>query len=335
MHARARPGLLLWLALASLHVLGHAQDATGEPDDRTPLERARERGRGEAEPLLGPDGRVLVPGELPAGTSESARSLWRSVVATALAPEPVRAFDLSFFLLQRSEGPQTNNVKARIQFLAPGFVRAMLQKSGREHLRGPEGDWLIDGEERVRLVGREGAEDVRQIDDVVGIARNFVALTNPAALRIARLEIVSAPPAELPARFGELAPRLSWIAVQSPDFRLPGSSAAGAPVSSASLEALLGVDPASHRIQLALIRELGAQRPGEEERILLQLLDPQLHGGFLVPRRILLFQLAREARPPRLREEPSSELTLMRNGIDLRADLVPEDFLPGARRASR
>ena len=48
--------------------------------------------------------------------------------------------------------------------------------------------------------------------------------------------------------------------------------------------------------------------------------------GLLVPRWIRLFEISAGSIPPSFREEPTSELKLMRDGIHLRPSFAPEDF---------
>ena len=92
----------------------------------------------------------------------TAKASWDALAKATFAEKPVTAFDLHFHLRVRPDEIQSNDLTAHYRFLSPGFVRATLE-SGREHLRGPKGDYLIDGEESLKLVGREAAEDKKQI----------------------------------------------------------------------------------------------------------------------------------------------------------------------------
>jgi hypothetical protein len=326
-------------ALAALSLLGPRpavalQEPAPPADEPSPLEQAR-RARAEAgsgaegaqAPVLGPDGRPLMPGELPPGTSPAARALWERLLAATLAPAPVRSFDLRFYLVHRREGPGTNTTQARIRFLWPAFVRASLQ-SGREHVRGPEGDWLIDHEERVRLIGREGAEDKKQIDETISIARNFLALSDPLSLRLAELAALAGPPEGLPPALVGRARELDWLALTSPDFRLYRSAERPAGAPPPLYRALLGIDRIAGQAELAWIAEAGAPGSLASSALLVHLQHHERRSGFLVPMRLAVYEISELGLPRAFREEPSSELTLKQDGVDLRATLAPADFLP-------
>ena len=195
------------------------------------------------------------------------------------------------------------------------------------NLRGPQGDWLIDGDEKVRLVGREGAGDRAQIDEVIGIARNFIALTDPASLRLASIELVDRPPGGLPTHLTEAAAGLDWLAVTSPDFRLystPKRDGNAPPL----FRALLGVDRVKHEVGLALIHEAGTAPTMLETTLLVHLQDQHAVGGYVVPRAIHVYRIDPQSRPWRFEEKPRSELTLRDTGLDLAPRLAPADFEP-------
>jgi len=311
---------------------GQEEEGRGE-EELTPLERARralEERRAAEEPLLGPDGAPVLPGQLPAGVSEEARRRWQALEAAVLAKKPIDSFSLVFYLRQRDpERPKSNDAKLAFRFLAPDYLRADLD-SGRAHLRGPEGDFVIDKERTIPIpVGREGTEDRRQLDEMAAIARNFVALTDPRTLRITALEVLEAPPSELPGDLVEEGGKLDWLLVKSPDFHLyreastPGE--AGLPIYAARL----GVDAESGEIRLAAIRRdrVEAEREPETAR-LVRLSDYHRRDGFLVPHRVELRDPDRRTKPWRFRNVPTSELTLRRSVGSLGAGLLPGDFLP-------
>lgn len=302
-------------------------------EELTPLERARrelEKRRATEEPLIGPDGAPVLPGQLPAGVSEEARRRWQALEGAVLATKPIDSFSLEFYLRQRDpERPKSNDAKLIFRFLAPDWLRAELD-SGRAHLRGPEGDFVIDKERTIPIpVGREGAEDRRQLDEMAAIARNFVALTDPRTLRITTLELLEAPPSELPGDLVEEGGKLDWLLVKSPDFHLYREASTSAEAGLPIYAARLGVDGASGEIRLAAIHRDRAEAGREPETArLVRLSDYHRRDGFLVPHRVEIRDPDRRTKPWRFRNMPTSELTLRRSVGRLGAGLLPEDFVP-------
>lgn len=280
----------------------------------------------EAQPAAGAAEAVaaLVPGALPAQATPEAVAAWRKVVrathAGEEAPLPVEAFDLTFDLRVRRETQRNDGKDLRFRYLAPGFVRATLQ-SGREHVRGPEGDYLVDGAQKKRLTPtRENQEDRRQIDEELAIARNFVALSDPGHLRLATLALLESPPAGIPPALAERAQGLRWLAVSSPDFRLFQSDEE--PGSPQLYLARLGVEPESGRLVLAQVgRDL--RRP-DERALLIDLRNTKPLDGWMLPHRIDV--RAWDLEQQRFEERASLELALKHGS--LRATLAPSDFRP-------
>jgi hypothetical protein len=285
-----------------------------------PVEPPRTSG---ARPEPAPEPSKLVPGALPAKASHEARALWRRVVdatrAAGESPPPVSAFDLAFDLRTRREG--RNDARLRFRYLERGFVRATLE-SGREHLRGPQGDFLIDGEQKLALADtRENEEDRRQIEEELAIARNFVALTDPGRLRVASLARLDAPPTGMPPELAQQAAALEWLEVSSPDFRLFKGEPGGA---TPLYLARLGVERASGRLALAQIgRDLRRPRP-DERALLVDLRAPKRLDGWMIPHEIYVRTFDEEL--GRFEERPALELGL-RSG-SLRPALGPDDFRP-------
>lgn len=308
--------LLALAPLAGLLPLGGLQDPVPpplEPPREAPAaDRAAERASS------------LQPGVLPADASPQAVALWRALVratrAPEQAPEPVRAFDLTFDVRVRRDTQRNDGKDLRFRYLAPGFVRATLE-SGREHVRGPAGDFLIDGATAKALAPtRENQEDRRQIDEELAIARNFVALSDPAHLRIASLALLDAPPAGLPPALAERAGALDWLAVASPDFRLfQSDDELAAP---ALYLARLGLEKQTGKLVLA---QLGRDLRRPDERALLVALEgTRPLDGWLLPR--LVFVRAWDVERRAFEERPSLELALKHGS--LRAPLAPDDFRP-------
>jgi len=221
----------------------------------------------------------LEPGVLPKDTLPEAREAWSALVK-ALSPElpagkpavPVTAFDLTIQTrvktLREGGSTQQNDVMLRYRYLGPGFVRTTLLETGVERMRGPDGDWLWDAKkgDLFQLTGREYVEDRRELSQTLSISRNYIALCDPARLRIARLELLAAVPAGLPQLDGKLskgsavplAATLQWIAITSPDFQVVE------PVKSKEapmFKAQIGLDPKTRLPLLATIwqDEKGAQ----------------------------------------------------------------------------
>lgn len=272
-------------------------------------------------------GTPASPPALPAGTEPRAAELWRRAVAASFASGPIEAFDLEFSLRQR--GPHSSNdVDARYRYLEPGFVRATLE-SGREHLRGPRGDFLIDGKEVVRLTGRANVEDRRQLDETVALARNYLALADPARLRIDALRVLDAPPPGLPASLKVDPGVLDWLEVESPDFHLVRLEPArgGSEPAPPRFRARLGLDRADGRIALCLLEE--RPLPGvrtHTEPLLVELRDSRDLEGVRLPREVRVHHLDPRSPTPLFETYPHTILWLRRGS--LRPLLTPADFLP-------
>jgi hypothetical protein len=269
----------------------------------------------------------LVPGALPKDAAPDAVAAWqracRAMVAPGSTGRRAAAFDLQFDMRLRDlEGPGRNEAVLRFRYLdAQRYVRSSLQ-SGREHVLGPKGPWLIDGKQRIQLADtRENQDDLRQIEETIAIARNFLALTDPSALRIAALARLDRPPQTVPAPLAARAERLVWLDVQSPDFRL---LRAEGPRADGLYRVRLGTHPETGRIELALV---GQDRGPEAERaVLVELQELEPLDGFLVPRQLLVYEIDPTLEPRRFGELPT--LDLYRKGGTLLPSLAPEDFLP-------
>jgi hypothetical protein len=192
----------------------------------------------------------------------AARALWEAITDAAVGKHARRAtaFVLEFEATRYSGENQTNDASATYSYLEPGNVRMVL-KSGRERLRGPDGDWLIDKSGAHRLVGRDFKQDIAELDESVAVARTFAHLTDPRGLRMESLRTLAAAPASLPPKLRALAAELDWLRLESRDFRAPPRPGEG----SAPVDVL----------------ELGVERPTRVPRIAV-LTDPQHPEGALV-----------------------------------------------------
>lgn len=280
-------------------------------------------------------GPQLVPGVLPAGTSEQARALWQALCSATLVPgverAPVQSFDLTFDLRANVQGSHDVN-QARFLFKAPGYVSSQL--SPTNHLmRGPRGDWLVAKDQAVQIQGREMSEDRRQLDDTLSIAHNFVKLTDPRRMRIAALSTAEAP-SGLPedAELTALAAQLQWLEVESPDLRLfrDGSTQRAGWAGEPSYRGLIGLDPKTRLPQLVLINEASRKRD-LSQAMLVAFRGYRPRNGYLVPHQIRTYRLDPQARVQRFSKRPELDMWLFSNRGSLNPeDLSDESFVPEA-----
>lgn len=283
-------------------------------------------------PVLDSEGHPVLPGVIPKSTSQTARELWERVLQASFAHgerRPVTAFDLALDVRYKASIEKTNDFpNMRYLFLAPGYVRVFTGNQ-REEVRGPEGDWLIDRKrnETVRLTGRENAEDRRQLDETLSIARNFIALTDPGSLRILSLSVLERAPEMLPQSKAKRASELAWLELRTPDFRLANAkprSAEGSPI----VRVDLGIDRKDAWVEFVLVVRDVAGFDLDESSVLIQLENPLLIDGLRVPQQILVFGVDATRRPIMFQAEPGSDLYLKAKSSRLRAELSPGDFLP-------
>ena len=325
---------ILLHSLPFAFLLAFAAEPAQEP---APLPPPVDVARPAEEPAALPE-----PGVLPADASLDARELWEALVARNLGKEPIRAFDLSFWMRHRSQdGRQQNDTDARFRFLMPGFARVQLE-SGREHVRGPRGDFLVDGEEVLSLTARTHVEDRRQLDETVAIARNFLSVADPARLRIVRLARAATPPFGLPETMQERASALVWLEVTSPDFHLARRADNGSNERSSNerrdarrqpalYRASLGLDPKDHRIVFAVIQEEIANAPTlSPSTMFVELSAHRDLDGFRIPHSVHVHEVDLNRSPWAFRPRATSELRLKPkpDTIGLRPTLTAEDFVP-------
>jgi hypothetical protein len=272
-------------------------------------------------PAAGPELKPLVPGALPESAGAEERAHWQALCRAALAPNatrvPLVAFDLVLDAQIRSAANQSNEATTlRYRYQAPGFVRAMTEH-GYELLRGPKGDFLIDpkrNEKGALPVGREGEEDRKQLSEILDLARNFVALSDPAALRIAELKLGSVDPALLPESLRASAQGLAWLEILSPDFRLQNSAG--------MVRVKLGLRRDKSLPELCLV---GPERPGSGSTALIRALDYREKQGLSVPWNLEVYGLDESGK--RIQAQAALKIWLKRES-DLRPNFPPETFLP-------
>ncbi len=285
------------------------------------------------------DGEMCEPGKLPTSTSPEARAAWerlaRAVSGGATERKPVTGFDLALDLQLRIQENRSNAFpNARYAYMAPGYLLADTGK-GRSQMRGPKGDWLFDAtqpNERalVRLdVGRENAEDRRQLDEALDVARLFVLLVDARNVRVVRFVAAANPEAFAPTKLVGAAQALEWFELETPDVRPGTANKIGGRI-------LLGMVKDSGLPAMAFADDAAAPRRVNPTTSCIDLAEWKLFDGWLLPKKILVFL-------PRIveaegagsatsrvadgwRTEPAMDL-VVRSGA-LSAPATPADFLP-------
>ena len=260
----------------------------------------------------------------------TAQGLWKSLLQASQPTrpgsqrKPVSAFDLTFDGRAR-KGKQVNDFnKMRYRFLAPEWVRTTME-SGVERMRGPEGDWLFDRKkkDKIRLAGRDFAQDRRELGDFQNIARNFVNLTDPARLDVRDMRFLPSAPVAVPRSLSKRAAQLDWIEVTSPDFRLTRSQAPGP---GAQFKAQLGLDKRDHLPRLAIIWEDDAGRILWESALCVELDQFHRLDDFQVP---IVMRTYPPAEGGTFADRWDLQVWLIVKGASLRAKLSARDFVPG------
>lgn len=285
-------------------------------------------------PYLDAEGRPLLPGVLPRDTAPEAAEAWERTCRAHLAPgaerRAVSAFDVTLDVRYKASTTQTNDFQARYRFLAPRYLRATTE-SRREQIRGPEGDWLVDPatQEKLRLdIGRTNEEDRRQLDESVAIAKNFVALFDPRSLRIASLARGAGVPKGLPPGSRARAEQCAWLDVVSPDFQLHRTKPKTKGSVQAAVHVALGIDAQTSRVAFALIHDGAGQAQLSDTTLFIELERFKPLDGFVVPHHIRVYETEPSRRPVEFRSEPSSDIYVVDGKANLRASLVPADFVP-------
>lgn len=265
---------------------------------------------------------------LPAASPE-ALARWEAVLAAARVPgedrSPIRAFVLEAEVLIR-EGARTNEMEIEYRYLVPHYIRFRLpggQETGRGPGSGRRAYWLRDGEEIRRLSGRENAEGRRAVDQMLAVARNYVALSSPEELRLTHLDLLDSPPALLSGKLAKRAKKLDWLRVASPDFALVAKDTMARP---SGYAVDLGLERESGLPRMALIRALGsgldATRLPEPMLILLE--EYLERDGFRIPRVVKVHALDRKTASFAVKPAQDIHIT----DASLRPHLSEADFEP-------
>jgi len=242
--------------------------------------------------VLDADGEPVAPGRLPKSTTAGARSAWDRLAAAVAqggaTRVPITGFDLSLDLQLRIQENRSNMFeKARYAYRAPGYLLADTGK-GRRQVRGPQGDWLLDATQPteralVRLdVGRENAEDRRQLDEALDVARLFVLLVDPQNVRVIRFVEAPVPVALVPEKLAAGAAQLSWFELETPDVRPGVKNQVGARI-------LLGIAGASGLPAMAVADDAAAPRRVNPTTSFVDLQEWKPFDGWMLPKKILVF----------------------------------------------
>lgn len=271
----------------------------------------------------------LVPGVLPESTGAEERVLWQALCAAALAKgatrTPLTAFDLWLDVTINSSSNQTNEATTlRYRYQAPDRLRAMTEH-GYELVRGPKGDLLIDPKRNLKealAVGREGDEDRRTLEEILDLARNFVALSDPAALRIAEMKLGRVEAALLPEELRASAVELKWLELRSPDFRLPRGSAQTASAPGGLVRVRLGLRKDKPLPELCIV---SGEQPGAQLSTLIRVPEYREKQGLLVPWQLRIHGLDESG--SRFEAKPALLIWLKKDS-DLHPSFAPEIFAP-------
>ncbi|MDF1837605.1 MAG: hypothetical protein P1V35_07050 [Planctomycetota bacterium] len=316
----------------------------------------------QAHKWLAVDGKEATPGRIPANTSKGALKLWNEVLSASRIQKaegvtpPVKSFDLTFDVrIRTAPGTPSKEETVRFRFLdqSKGYLSAEFTTSKRRTDRGPSGDYLRDDKEWVSLQGREDQESRRELDRWVAIARNFVALTQPAAVRVMELkELTVLPdpttdsdtPKAMRLEFGEgrflalpntatyrACTDLRWLEVTSPDFRLFDSGDAGPGRAPIAYRALLGLDKVG-RIRLAQFHEDNGGAVRLQGALFVDVRSwKELENGYVLPRDIDTYRSDSTGGHTSFEVQPAMALWLITRAARInpkRPPLQAKDFGP-------
>jgi hypothetical protein len=261
------------------------------------------------------------------------------------APAKIEAFDLTiqvrYVTVKEGGSEQPNDIQMRYRYLAPGFVHTLLLNGGVERMRGPRGDFLVDPKKGdvVSLAGREFANDRLELTRTLSMARNYVTLADPAAMRIARLTAMDGPPAALrappalpdetiqPGPF-EKAAGMQWVEVVSPDFAVVAAvDSKTAPM----FRAQIGLDSATHLPRLVVIFQDEGGTIVAETAVLVDLTASKYEpmDGLFVPKFFAVHDPLLPSSPFAFQRKPRTQVVVKQG--TLRAKLSGKDFQPPSK----
>ena len=332
---------------SAVQEVGREDDPSGTQQDGPRLPTVTPA---QPEALVDVNGAPLVPGQLPEGTAAPARERMDQLFAATWigegAPLPMAAFVVTFDARVRQElEGGTSDLRTRFLFREEGrgWIRGEFPRSGRASVRGPEGDWLLDGDEVVDLSDFSNAESRREHERWLAVARNFAALSAPSSLRVARVDAPSVAPQEGDTRsllIGDRPVRLPtaplvrrglelvWLELESPDFDLVEGSRGVRGLR----RVLLGLDPATGRVELARIapRERGPWDDPEAPRAAwVQVKGWEELGSRRLPKQLLVHRelpATGPAQPERFESRAGVDLYLVPSQTRPDAELEAADF---------
>lgn len=259
-----------------------------------------------------------------ARTAETtAEELWSALCAASGDAQrpPLEAFQLRADVRTRS-GVQVNDLHVDYRYLAPDCIRFLLPSKNETGRYGPaqEQYWVRSRDQVVTLAGREYKEDRVKVDDMLSLARNYVALSNPTRIRLQSLERMAAPPPDLGPELAKDTRKLVWLALESPDFALVRSETARAEKPLYRVEIGLREDDLPG---VAIVREVGK---GGADPLLVELAQYRPIDDFVLPYTLLVHVLDRELVPVTFAAKPSQEIYVTEAA--LRPKLSVADFRP-------
>jgi hypothetical protein len=329
--AYAHGSLILLVLLA---VPGHAQDK----ESQDPA-------------LVAIDGQPIAPGRIPTGTRPEAVALWNKFTSDERTP-PIHSFDLTFEAEIRQPG-KFNEIQATIRFLQHPrgpFLDASFAREDRRSVRGPRGDFLVEGGEAQPMVGLDFEEDLRSLDRWCALSSHFITLSQPERIRLISLErrelsaeqpkqgpaanqhevrFEGTDPLVLPsAQLAQQARGLEWLDLQSPDFRLYETRLARAKGN--VQRALLGLDPKTGEVRMAMLSEAVRGAIVLESALLILVERYQNLGETArVPAQLEVREVNPNTSPWTFEARSGTTIYLKRDGRLNPPDLSPAAFIPG------
>lgn len=308
---------------------------------------------------LGTESLQLERGEIPTGTSDLARQRFEKLSCSTwtgdTAPARLHSFMVTFDARVRAISSGSNDLRTTFLYLEEGrgYVRGIFPKSRRESVRGPEGDWLLDGEELLDLSDHSNLESRREHQRWLALARNFATLASPGNLRLGHLQtaqvegqgrelkIGQALPIQFPSSgHAKRARQLDWLQLTTPDFDLLASKGSR----TALRQVRLGLDPKNGLVRFALIEALEANTPQAAAPILVEIPSWITIDQRLLPKQLLVHRSPATEKPedPGLpvpkptrltfEELPGVDLFLVMDQTKMDVNLSAADFArPGPR----
>lgn len=284
-------------------------------------------------PFTASDGKPVAPGRIPEDTTPSARDRWNKILAGTRIPgvqaAPIQGFDMSFEIAtEGNEFAAHYKFKAKEKYLSFFLPRSSTK---RVMLRGPKGDFLIEEGVAEKLGGRGNTVGPKQLDDWTAIARNFIALSDPKAIRIVSLKTLPAMTLPLPTESSirnlpKLAKQLSWLEMRSPDFQLYNVDGPGK--RTGIFRALLGVNQETGAVELAILSEDHKELGLHFSTMLVDISRRNKIDGYIVPGRMQIWKVEyHRGQPTGFGKWEAVDLSLLEGG-SLKPAFGENVFLP-------